>query len=223
MYFIFFFKINSAKKLNQKLCNLCGTVFAIVYFIKIRVMKKTLQLVGISGSLRKGSFNTMLLKAAAGLLPGEVTIEFLSFADLPVYNGDVDMPARAARPEAVKQFREVLAKADAFIIVSPEYNYSIPGGLKNAIDWASRGEDSPLIGKHVSLMGATQGQWGTVRMQLAFLPVFNTLKMLHINKFEVFVSQAQKKFDADGNLTDNDTREILKKHLEVFKASIIHQ
>ncbi|MBK6634468.1 MAG: NAD(P)H-dependent oxidoreductase [Chitinophagaceae bacterium] len=186
-------------------------------------MNKAIHLVGISGSLRKGSFNTMLLKTAGSLLPDDVTIDIISFADLPVYNGDLDMPARAARPESVKKFREVLEHADGIIIASPEYNYSIPGGLKNAIDWASRGENSPLLGKHVSLMGATQGQWGTVRMQLAFLPVFNTLKMLHINKFEVFVSQAQKKFDADGNLSDNDTREILKKHLEVFHKTIVHQ
>lgn len=165
----------------------------------------------------------MLLNAASELLPASVTMQFLSFADIPVYNGDLDLPVKETRPEEVKKFRDVLAKADGIIIVSPEYNYSIPGGLKNAIDWASRGEDSPLIGKHVSLMGATQGQWGTVRMQLAFLPVFHTLKMPHINKFEVFVSLAQKKFDADGKLTDNDTRELLKKHLEVFQATIIHQ
>lgn len=186
-------------------------------------MNKSIQLAGISGSLRKGSFNTMLLKAISELLPDSVTIEFLSIADIPFYNGDLDIPARAARPEAVKKFREVLAGADGIVIVSPEYNYSIPGGLKNAIDWASRGEDSPLTGKHVSLMGATSGQWGTVRMQLAFLPVFNTLKMPHLNRFEVFVSLAQKKFDADGKLTDNDTRELLKKHLEAFKETITKQ
>jgi chromate reductase, NAD(P)H dehydrogenase (quinone) len=185
-------------------------------------MNKSIHLVGISGSLRKGSFNTMLLKAAGELLPESVTIEFLSIADIPMYNADLDIPTRAARPEAVKKFRDVLAKADGIVIVSPEYNYSIPGGLKNAIDWASRGKDSPLIGKHVSLMGATTGQWGTARMQLAFLPVFNTLKMLHLNKFEVFVSLAQKKFDAEGNLTDNDTRELLRKHLEDLQENIVH-
>ena len=186
-------------------------------------MNKAIHLVGISGSLRKDSFNTMLLKAAAELLPASVTIEFLSIADLPVYNGDMDIPTRAARPDAVKKFREVLAGADGIVIASPEYNNSIPGGLKNAIDWASRGQDSPLIGKHVSLMGATPGQWGTVRMQQAFLAVFNTLKMPHINRFEVFVSSAQKKFDVDGKLTDNDTREILKKHLEFFESTIVIQ
>jgi chromate reductase, NAD(P)H dehydrogenase (quinone) len=186
-------------------------------------MTKAIHLTGISGSLRKDSFNTKLLKAAAAVLPEFVTFELLSIADLPVYNGDLDIPTRAARPDAVNKFRASLSVADGIIIVSPEYNYSIPGGLKNAIDWASRGEDSPLMGKHVSLMGATQGQWGTVRMQLAFLPVFNTLKMLHLNKFEVFVSLAQKKFDGEGNLIDADTLEILKKHLEVFQSTIVHQ
>lgn len=183
-------------------------------------MKKAIHLVGISGSLRKESFNTILLKAAGELLPASTTFEIAYINDLPVYNGDIDIPDLEERPEAVKKFRDTLAKADGIIIASPEYNYSIPGGLKNAIDWASRGEDSPLIGKHVSLMGATTGQWGTVRMQLAFLPIFNTLKMMHLNKFEVFVSQAKKKFDANGKLTDSDTIGILKKHLEVFVASI---
>ena len=183
-------------------------------------MNKAIHLVAISGSLRKGSFNTMLIKSEAELLPGHVTIEFLPFVDLPVYNADMDIPARAARPEAVNKLREVLKVADGIVIASPEYNYSIPGGLKNAVDWASRGKDSPLIGKHVSLMGATTGKWGTTRMQVAFLPVFNTLKMQHLNKFEVFVSMAENKFDAQGKLTDEDTREILKKHLEYFLASI---
>ena len=186
-------------------------------------MQKSIHLVGISGSLRTGSYNSMLLHAIKELLPEQVSMEFLSIADLPVYNADFDLPAKPERPASVVQFRDVLRKADGVVIVSPEYNYSIPGGLKNAIDWASRGEDSPLIAKHVSLMGATTGQWGTVRMQLAFLPVFTALKMPHLNKFEVFVSLVQKKFDAEGKLTDNDTRELIKKHLEVFKTTIVHQ
>jgi chromate reductase len=162
----------------------------------------------------------MLLKAAAELLPEHVSIEFLSFADLPVYNADLDIPAMDARPEPVNKFRAALETVDGIVIASPEYNYSIPGGLKNAVDWASRGKDSPLIGKHVSLMGATTGKWGTARMQVAFLPVFNTLKMEHLNKFEVFVSMAESKFDAAGKLTDADTKEILKKHLEYFLATL---
>ena len=185
-------------------------------------MTKIIHLAGISGSLRKASFNTMLLKAVAELLPESVSLEILSIADIPVYNGDQDIPDRASRPEAVNKFRKALEMADGIVIASPEYNYSIPGGLKNAIDWASKGTDSPLIGKHVSLMGATPGQWGTVRMQLAFLPVFNTLKMLHINKFEVFVSQAPKKFDAEGKLIDTDTSEVLTKHLDFFLSTLGH-
>ena len=183
-------------------------------------MDKALHFVGISGSLRKGSFNSMLLKAAAELLSASITFETLSFAELPVYNGDLDMPITTQMPDAVNKFREVLAAADGIIIASPEYNNSIPGGLKNAIDWASRGKDSPITGKHVSLMGATPGMWGTVRMQQAFLPIFNTLKMQHLNKFDVFVSQADKKFDEDGKLTDEVTRDIIKKHLAVFEAAV---
>src|SRR5689334_10828478 len=116
--------------------------------------------IGMSGSLRKGSFNTMLLNAAMSLLPESVTMEIASFEDLPLYNADLDLPAAQERPGAVKEFREKLERADAFIICSPEYNYSIPGGLKNAIDWASRGQDSPLLNKAVALMGATPGMWG---------------------------------------------------------------
>lgn len=127
---------------------------------------------GISGSLRKGSYNTALLHAASQLLPAGVSMEIVPIGDIPLYNADLDLPAAAARPVSVEQLRQRLAKADGLVIVSPEYNYSIPGGLKNAIDWASRGEDSPIINKPVAVMGATPGLWGTVRMQTAFQQVF---------------------------------------------------
>src|SRR4051812_36102655 len=100
-------------------------------------MNNHLHFVGISGSLRKGSWNTMLLNACLTLLPENVTMEVASIADLPLYNADNDLPAVEERPAAVARFRDILGKADGFVIVSPEYNYSIPGGLKNAIDWAS--------------------------------------------------------------------------------------
>jgi chromate reductase len=183
-------------------------------------MNRVVRLAGISGSLRKGSFNTMLLRAAQELLPEATTIEVLSIGDLPIYNADLDIPARDARPASVNRFRESLARADGVVIASPEYNHSIPGGLKNAIDWASRGEDSPLIGKPVSLMGATPGPVGTARMQLAFLAVFNILRMRQINKFGIFVSHAPQKFDSSGNLTDGEARELLRKHLEAFRATV---
>lgn len=133
--------------------------------------------VGISGSLRKESFNTWLLYAVQELLSTGVTIDIISIADIPLYNADLDLPSVKERPGPVTIFRQALAKANGLVIVSPEYNYSIPGGLKNAIDWASRGEDSPLLKKPVALMGATPGMWGTVRMQQAFHPLFQFLNM----------------------------------------------
>jgi chromate reductase len=183
-------------------------------------MNNVIHLAGISGSLRKKSYNSILLNAVKELLPENVTMEVLSIAGLPLYNGDLDMPDAAERPEAVTQFRDGLQRADAFIIVSPEYNYSIPGGLKNAIDWASRGADSPIIKKPVALMGATTGLWGTVRMQLAFQPVFLTLSM-HQVKPEILVSNAKSKFDKAGKLTDEVARGLIIQQLLALKELII--
>jgi len=135
-------------------------------------MSDYIQLVGLSGSLRKGSYNTMLLKAASQLLPLNVSMEIISIEDIPLYNADLDLPSAKQRPKPVEHFRKILTDADGILISSPEYNYSIPGGLKNAIDWASRGEDSPLLRKPVAVIGATTGLWGTTRMQLAFHNIF---------------------------------------------------
>ncbi|WP_131539084.1 NADPH-dependent FMN reductase [Pedobacter nototheniae] len=172
------------------------------------------KIVGLCGSLRKGSYNAMLLNAVAGLIPKGMEMEIVSFEDLPMYNADNDLPEVSERPASVTKFRDALAKAECFVIVSPEYNYSIPGGLKNAIDWASRGKDSPLMHKPVALMGATQGMWGTVRMQTAFLPVFTFLNMNPVLQPEVLVAQAQNKFNADGNLTDEKAIDLIKRKLE---------
>lgn len=177
-------------------------------------MEKNRKIVGLCGSLRKGSYNAMLLKVAGGLIPAGIQFETVAYDDIPIYNADLDLPETEERPASVSKFRDALASADAFIIVSPEYNYSIPGGLKNAIDWASRGKDSPLMHKPVAVMGATQGMWGTVRMQTAFLPVFTFLNMNPVLQPEVLVAQAQNKFDAEGNLTDEKTIGIIKKKIE---------
>jgi len=185
-------------------------------------MNKAIQLVGISGSLRKRSYNTILLNAVKELLPEDVSLEILSIAGLPLYNGDTDLPDAAQRPEAVQGFRNSLQKADGLIIASPEYNYSIPGGLKNAIDWASRGTDSPIIKKPIALMGATPGLWGTVRMQLAFQPVFLTLSMKQV-KPEVLVAEAKSKFDEAGRLTDETTRALIIQQLLALKELIMNE
>jgi len=183
-------------------------------------MSDYFQLVGISGSLRKGSYNTMLLKAALQLLPLNVSMEIISIEDIPLYNADLDLPSAKQRPKPVEHFRKILTDADGILISSPEYNYSIPGGLKNAIDWASRGEDSPLLRKPVAVIGATTGLWGTTRMQLAFHNVFLFLDMKPVYKPEVLVAQAEKKFDKTGNLIDEMSKKLLKQKLEALKEMI---
>jgi chromate reductase, NAD(P)H dehydrogenase (quinone) len=179
-------------------------------------METAVRVVGLSGSLRADSLNTMLLRAAMELLPEGMTGEIVPIGELPLYNADVDA-SRKERPAAVQRFRDALARADALVIASPEYNYSIPGGLKNAIDWASRGEDSPLLNKPVALMGATGGMWGTVRMQQAFRPVFQYLNMQPVNKPEILVAQARQKFNAEGRLTDEATRRLIAQQLQALK------
>jgi len=186
-------------------------------------MSDHIQLVGLSGSLRKGSYNTMLLKAAAQLLPTDVSMQFVSIADIPLYNADLDLPAAKQRPEIIEHFRKILTDADGILISSPEYNYSIPGGLKNAIDWASRGEDSPLLRKPVAVIGATTGLWGTARMQIAFHAVFLFLDMKPVYKPEVLVAQAEKKFDKDGNLIDEMAKKLVRQKLEALKEMIHFQ
>lgn len=183
-------------------------------------MNDHLHIIGVSGSLRKGSYNTLLLNAAFPLLPDGVSMEVLSIADIPLYNADFDLPAANQRPETVEHFRKRLADADGLLIASPEYNYSIPGPLKNAIDWASRGEDSPLLHKPVAVIGATTGLWGTARMQLAFHAVFLFLDMKPVYKPEVLLAQANKKFDTHGNLTDETAKKLLKEKLEALREMI---
>ena len=182
---------------------------------------KKIKIVGISGSLRKGSYNTMLLHAAAGLLSEDMEMAIASIADLPHYNADLDLPEAAERPATVAAFRQQLAAAEGILICSPEYNYSIPGTLKNAIDWASRGADSPLMNKPVAVLGATPGMFGTVRMQIAFLPVFQFLNMHPVFKPEVLISQANQKFDGQGNLTDKTAEDLINKKLQALREMIL--
>lgn len=188
-------------------------------------MKNEIHLVGMSGSLRKGSYNTQLLNSLPDLLPEGVTMEIVKIGDLPLYDADLETEGL---PASVGDFREALSRADAFVFVSPEYNYSVPGTLKNAIDWGSRAGDHPFTGKPVAVMGATQGMWGTVRMQAAFRPIFQFLNMVPVNKPEVLVAQAPAKFGPDGRLSDQPTILIVRQQLEELKKltrqyQIIHE
>lgn len=183
-------------------------------------MSEQIHLLGISGSLRKGSYNTSLLQAVLQLLPEGVSMNTFNIGELPLYNADEDTPAAKERPASVQQFRDLVARADGLVICSPEYNYGIPGGLKNAIDWASRGKDAPLIKKPVAIMGATIGLWGTVRMQLDFHNIFLYLDMRPVYKPEVLIAQAQNKFNDKGELTDETSRSLVKQKLEALVRSL---
>src|SRR5215212_1579232 len=163
-----------------------------------------MNVIGISGSLRKGSFNTAALRAAQGLAPEGMTIEVAQIGDLPLYNDDV---RAAGFPPPAERLRAQLAAADAILLVTPEYNYSISGVLKNAIDWASRPPNQPFEAKPVAIMGASPGLFGSARAQYHLRQMLIFLNAMPLNRPEVMIGQAQNKFDADGNLTDEPTRE----------------
>jgi len=171
---------------------------------------RTVNVLGISGSLRKNSYNTGLLRAAQQLLPEGMTLEVFDIAGIPLFNQDDEFNP----PEIVQEFKTQIVMADALLIATPEYNYSIPGVLKNAIDWASRPpQASPFKGKPLGLMGATVGQMGTVRAQLALRQIAAYLDMYPVNKPEVLVTRAKEKFNVDGKLTDETTRKFISELL----------
>jgi chromate reductase, NAD(P)H dehydrogenase (quinone) len=175
---------------------------------------RVVKTLGISGSLRKGSFNTAALRAAAELVPDGMSLELAEIGDIPLYNDDV---RQAGYPPAVQRFREQIGAADALLFATPEYNYSMSGVLKNAIDWASRPPDPPVIGKPVGIMGATGSLWGTTRAQYHLRQCFVFLNMFPVNKPEVLIAQAPSKFDAAGKLTDQPTRDIIAQLLVALR------
>jgi NAD(P)H-dependent FMN reductase len=173
-------------------------------------------IVGISGSLRRESYNTKLLHAANDVLPDGATLTILSIIDIPLYNGDVEFADGV--PPAVTKIKEAIAAADALLISTPEYNNSVPGVLKNAVDWLSRpNKDIPHVfgNKATAIMGATPGGFGTVLAQAAWLPVLRTLETRYFTP-KMLVSGAGKAFDDDGLLTDTLVRERLVRFLADF-------
>jgi len=169
--------------------------------------EKTVRVLGISGSLRKKSYNTAALRAAQQLLPAGMTMETADLADIPLYNDDV---REKGYPAPVERLRKQIAAADAVLIVTPEYNYSVPGVLKNAIDWASRPPNQPFDGKPVAIMGASPGVIGTARAQYHLRQSFVFLNACVVNKPEVMIGSAASRFDAEGNLTDEATKGFVK-------------
>ena len=161
----------------------------------------------ISGSLRAGSFNTAALRAAAELAPEGVAVVAQSIAEIPLYNEDVKA---AGFPPAVIRLQEAIAAADAVLIATPEYNYSVPGVLKNAIDWVSRTTPQPFADKPVAIMGASPGALGTSRAQYDLRKMFVYLDAHLLNKPEIMIGGAASRFDADGRLTDEATSRLLQ-------------
>ncbi|MEO7909996.1 MAG: NADPH-dependent FMN reductase [Roseiflexaceae bacterium] len=178
-------------------------------------MTTPIHVLGISGSLRKAAWNTGLLHAAGEVLPEGMSLEITDLADIPLYNQDHDGPHA---PESVKHFKERIRAADALLIATPEYNGSIPGVLKNAIDWASRPiSDSPFSGKPLAIMGAG-GISGTIRAQLALRQLSTAINTLIINRPQVQIMRSWEKFDPDGRLTDEQSRQEIRALLEALAA-----
>ncbi len=173
------------------------------------------RIVGISGSLRRGSTNTGLLRAAQEVAPPGVSIEIADISRLPLYNEDDNIDGG---PEPVRAFKNHLRTADALLLATPEYNYSVTGVLKNAIDWVSRPvADSPLRYMPIALMGAG-GQFGTVRAQLNWRQIFVFTESYVMGKPELMVLRNELYFDAQGNLTDQALRERVKLIVESLVA-----
>ena len=168
---------------------------------------KGTNVLAICGSLRAGSYNRAALRTAIELKPPGMTIEIADIGSFPLYNEDV---RAQGFPAPVERLRRQIAAADALLFVTPEYNYSISGVLKNAIDWASRPPDQPFAGKPVAIMGAGAGMAGTARAQYDLRRCCVFLDMHPINKPEVLIGQAQTKFDAEGRFTDEVGRGLIR-------------
>lgn len=175
-----------------------------------RGARSELTILGIAGSLRKASYNRAALREAQKLVPAGARLEIFDLEGIPVFNEDDEKNV----PQRVTEFKQRIRAADAILIVTPEYNYSIPGPLKNAIDWASRPYgDSAWNGKPVAVMGASVRATGTARAQYHLRQSFVFLNMHAVNQPEVLIGNAAQKFDANGNLTDETTRELIRKLL----------
>jgi len=178
-------------------------------------------ILGIAGSVRARSYNAMLLRAAAAVAPPGTTVEIASIEDIPLYNGDVE--ASSGVPAAVQALKDRIARAPGVLLVTPEYNNSVPGVFKNAIDWTSRpAADIARIygGKPIGVIGATPGAGGTTMAQAAWLPVLRTLGTLPFFGARVMVAGAGKVFDEHGQIVDPGVRGQLEKYMAGFAAFV---
>lgn len=175
----------------------------------------SIRVLAIAGSLRQGSYNRLLLQQAQRQAPEGMSIEIADLSDVPLYNGDVQAQGF---PASVQRLAAQAAQADAFLIATPEYNYSISGVLKNTIDWLSRVPSAPFQGKAVAIASASMGGLGGARAQYHLRQVLIYLDVHPVNKPELFISAAHEKFAADGQLTDPASRDGLDKLLAALAA-----
>lgn len=183
-----------------------------------------IELIGLSGSLRKGSYNTALLRAAATLVPDGARLEIKSIADIPLYNGDVEKDEGI--PAAVTALKDDIAASDGLLLATPEYNNSMPGVFKNAIDWLTRPPSDirrVFAGRPVALLGASPGGFGTVLGQNAWLPVLRTLKTDFWSGGKLPVSCAGSVIDEHGEVVDEDTLEKLREFVKGFVEHVRSQ
>jgi chromate reductase len=178
-------------------------------------MEKKVKILGFAGSLRKDSYNRSLLRAALELVPKDAELEIFDLEGIPPFNQDLENQP----PQKVKEFKVKIRAADAILIATPEYNYSVPGILKNAIDSASRPYgDNAFEGKPVAVMGASIGMLGTARAQYHLRQSFVFLNVYPLNQPEVMVPFAQEKIDQNGRVTDQKTKEKIRELVESLIA-----
>lgn len=178
-------------------------------------MTSPIRILGIAGSLRRESYNRAALRAATELVPEGATLEIFDLDGIPMFNQDEEQNP----PAKVVELKRLVREADAILFVTPEYNYSVPGVLKNAIDWASRPYgDSAWNGKPEAIMGASVGTLGTARAQYHLRQIMVFLNMFPINQPEVMIGNASKRFDQEGNLTDEQTKEFIRQLLQNLVA-----
>jgi chromate reductase, NAD(P)H dehydrogenase (quinone) len=174
-------------------------------------MNAPIRILGIAGSLRRDSYNRSALRAASQLAPEGATVEIFELDGIPGFNQDEEQNP----PAKVTELKQKIRAADAVLFVTPEYNYSVPGVLKNAIDWASRPYgDNAWDGKPAAIMGASIGNIGTARAQYHLRQTMVFLNMFPLNQPEVMIGNAAERFDAEGNLTDETTKEYIRKLLQ---------